>query len=632
LFASIGIDGLLVRGLHCFDKYKEKPMNADFGGKLTPQDIITPEGMEVALEAHKATPFPKLGAALLQENLITVKQLNLALQKQTQERNVPLGQVFIEMGAVTEETIKRVLSKKLRIPGVNFREFQPDLSVINFFAPAMVGMHRAVPLYCTESRVIVAMEDPFARDSLQALEACVLLKVDPLLASREDIDFMIERFYGSQAVMNDGVHGEASSSNVNVIGGLSNNSEDAFNQEFTKIILDALQQGATEIHLESAKNGGVGRVRFRKAFSMATYAELSADACSDLTRRIKTVSGLDAAEQQPLNAGKFILQIDGAENVELRAIVIPISNNLDDVVIQLSSAPQAISLDALGLSLPALAALKSLAVKPHGVLLVSGPACSGKTATLHSLLAYINKPDRKIWTVEDPVEIVQDGLRQVLIHAEHARTSATVLRSLLNVQPSVFMVGDANEYDTARAVLDVSLNGHFVLAAIRANGAVECVERLLDFGVDPFGFGDALVGVVGQRLVRRLCHACRTHRVASEEELNTLAREYCVDSHLNHNEVLARWRTQYTAQDGAIKLFSVTGCAQCDGAGHKGWIGLYELLVASAALKRKIHLRASVQEVFEAAIVEGMQTTRQDGIEKVLQGHCDWAHVQSALA
>ncbi|HVK55310.1 MAG TPA: ATPase, T2SS/T4P/T4SS family [Burkholderiales bacterium] len=607
-------------------------MNADFGGNLTPQDIITPEDMEAALEAHKATPFPKLGAALLQENLITVKQLNLALQKQTQEFNVPLGQVFVGMGVVTEETIRRVLSKKLHIPGVNFREFQPDWNVINFFSSKMIRMHRAVPLYCTESRIIVAMEDPFARDSLEALEASVLLKVDPLLASSEDIDFMIERFYSAQAEMSDDVHDEAGSSNVNVIGGLSGNFEGAFNQELTKILLDAIQQGATEIHLESAKSGGVGRVRFRKSFSMATYAELSADACGDLTRRIKTVSGLDASEQQPPNAGKFILQIDGAENVELRAIVVPISDNLDDVVIQLSPAPQLISLDTLGLQLPALAALKSLTAKPHGLLLFCGPACSGKTTTLHSLLAYMNKPDRKIWTVEDPVEIVQDGLRQVPIHAEHGQTSATMLRSLLSVQPSVFMVGETNEYETARAVLDASLNGHLVLAAVRANGAAECVERLLDFGVDAFGLGDAILGVVGQRLIRRLCDACRTHRIASEEELHMLAREYCADTHLNHSEVLTRWRTQYAAQDGAIKLFSATGCAQCDGVGLRGWIGLYELLVASAALKRKIHLRASVQEIFEAAIVEGMQTTKQDGIEKVLQGHCDWTHVQSALA
>jgi type II secretory ATPase GspE/PulE/Tfp pilus assembly ATPase PilB-like protein len=260
---------------------------------------------------------------------------------------------------------------------------------------------------------------------------------------------------------------------------------------------------------------------------------------------------------------------------------------------------------------------------------VCGPTGSGKTTTLHAILSHINTPERKIWTVEDPVEITQDGLRQVQVQPRIDWTFAAVLRSFLRADPDVIMVGETRDQETARTVIEASLTGHLVFSTMHTNSAAESVVRLLDLGLDPFNFGDALLGVVGQRLARRLCTACRQPYAADETELAMLAYEYCEETPLKTEEVLAGWRRVHAGAGGSIMLHKAQGCEECNGSGYKGRLGVHELLINTSAIKRKIMARANVTELMDQAMAEGMTTLRQDGIAKILQGYTDWEQIRA---
>jgi type II secretory ATPase GspE/PulE/Tfp pilus assembly ATPase PilB-like protein len=246
----------------------------------------------------------------------------------------------------------------------------------------------------------------------------------------------------------------------------------------------------------------------------------------------------------------------------------------------------------------------------------------------HSLLGYINTRDRKIWTVEDPIEITQKGLRQVQVHAKIDWNFATILRSFLRADPDVIMVGETRDPETARTVIEASLTGHLVFSTMHTNSAVESVVRLLDLGLDPFNFADALLGVVGQRLTRKLCSACLQRYAATDEQIQMLAYEYCFETELQPDEIIAEWHKQYGRDDNSLILCKAVGCEKCDKSGYKGRLGVHELLLNTAAIKKKIHAKANVPEILQTAISEGMRTLKQNGIDKIFQGLTDWEQIR----
>jgi type II secretory ATPase GspE/PulE/Tfp pilus assembly ATPase PilB-like protein len=286
-----------------------------------------------------------------------------------------------------------------------------------------------------------------------------------------------------------------------------------------------------------------------------------------------------------------------------------------------------VPLDQVGFSAADLGKLEKMIVRSYGLILVCGPTGSGKTTTLHSVLREINRPEIKIWTAEDPIEITQPGLRQVQVHSKIDWTFAAAMRAFLRADPDVIMVGEMRDAETTKIGVEASLTGHLVFSTLHTNSAAESVVRLLDLGMDPFNFADALIGILSQRLARKLCPNCKQAHLASATEISELCEEYCGETSLDPAVVAGRWRTDF-GKEGHLTLRKAVGCDECKD-GYKGRVVVYELLTSTPHVKHLIRTRGSVPELFAAAQEGGMLALRQNAIEKVLLGVLDLAGARS---
>jgi type II secretory ATPase GspE/PulE/Tfp pilus assembly ATPase PilB-like protein len=612
---------------------QEQLRSLKLGDYLAQHNIVSKEQIEAALARQKALPPLRLGDALIQESLIDEEQLNEALGRQKQDRKRQLGDILVEMKAISLEDVKRVLAQKLGIPFVRLEDFDIDPNVLKAVPAALVQKHNVMPLFQSEGRIVVALENPLDFSLLQELAFTTKQKVDPVMASAADLEKMVKRYFGASGNRMDDI-----ADIVFEMGGNDTptqaapppvtDSDNVLVRLVNKLILDAYEDGVSDIHIESMPGTESTRVRFRKDGLMFPYSEVPSNFRNALISRIKIMSRLDISEKRHAQDGKINFKEFGPAPIELRVLTMPTTEGYEDIVMRILAAPKAVSIDDIGIAPAILEKLKAMSERPHGLIFVCGPTGSGKTTTLHAMVGYINTPDRKIWTAEDPVEITQRGLRQVQVQAKIDWTFAAILRSFMRADPDVIMVGETRDTETARIVIEASLTGHVVFSTMHTNSAVESVVRLLDLGLDPFNFADALLGVLAQRLARRLCMHCRKEYEAGEEELQMLAHEYCVESPFSPDEVLHGWRERYGA-DGKIKLYAACGCKQCNNTGYKGRLGVHELLANSSAVKKKIHAKANVGDIQEVALGEGMRSLRQDGIEKILQGLTDWEQIRA---
>jgi type II secretory ATPase GspE/PulE/Tfp pilus assembly ATPase PilB-like protein len=390
-------------------------------------------------------------------------------------------------------------------------------------------------------------------------------------------------------------------------------SDNAIIKLVNQIIIDAYRRGASDIHIEPNGKERTTMVRFRVDGECLAYQELPAAYRMPLVARLKIMSQLDISERRKPQDGKIRFKI-AEKQLELRVATLPTVNGNEDVVLRILAASKPLPLEKMGLSTRNLAALQGLIKQPYGLVLCVGPTGSGKTTTLHSALGVINTVDTKIWTAEDPVEITQPGLRQVQVNAKIGFTFANAMRAFLRADPDVIMVGEMRDNETAGTAIEASLTGHLVLSTLHTNSAPETVTRLIDMGLDPFSFADALLGVLAQRLARSLCKQCRDPYPISDNELHELSELYGKEPFLE----LTR-----DALPGSIKLWKAVGCGACGQSGYRGRIAVHELLVTNDELKQAIQHKASVNEIRQLARQGGMTTLLQDGIAKVLDGHTD---------
>ena len=404
-----------------------------------------------------------------------------------------------------------------------------------------------------------------------------------------------------------------------------------------KVIIDAYNQKVSDIHIEPMPGKAKTGIRFRIDGSLQPYIEVPAQFRQAMVTRLKIMCDLDISEKRKPQDGKIKFKKYGPLDIELRVATIPSAGGVEDVVMRILAGGEPIPLEKLGLTAHNKERLENTVSKPYGLFYVCGPTGSGKTTTLHSILKFLNTPDTKIWTAEDPVEITQKGLRQVQINKKAGIDFALVMRAFLRADPDIIMVGESRDKETVSMGVEASLTGHMVFSTLHTNSAPESITRLLDMGMDPFNFADALLGILAQRLAKKLCD-CHQAYYPDAEEIKSFVAEYAEE--LRHTpawqadpageakKLYARWVEQY-GEAGRLKMYRAVGCDKCNKTGYKGRIGLHELMIADDAAKKLIQERARVAELFSSAVNSGMRTLKMDGMEKVLMGLTDLKMVRS---
>lgn len=604
--------------------------------------------LAIALNQRKgpATTLITKFDGLVTAGIISTAELELA-QRSARKKGKGLEDVLIEEFEVKQPDIGKSLAGFF---GVGYEPFKMDrvkpMDLLKPLKREYIDQNGWLPIDETrEEGLIIMTPDPEKVRSSRIVSNIFPkhVKITYRVCLQRDFDATMDQFYGAQAMSGD--IGDILSSMedddempAQAADELSAANDNELVKLVNKIIIDAYNQGASDIHIEPYPEKAKTEVRFRKDGTLVNYIEIPPSYRSPIIARIKIMCDLDIAERRKPQDGKIKFKKFGPLDIELRVATIPTAGGVEDVVMRILAAGKPIPLDKLGLSERNNKKLKELVQKPYGLFFVCGPTGSGKTTTLHSALGFINTPETKIWTAEDPVEITQKGLRQVQVNKKAGLDFAMVMKAFLRADPDVIMVGEMRDKETVSTGIEASLTGHLVFATLHTNSAPESIIRLLDMGMDPFNFADALLGILAQRLAKRLCD-CKKPYTPGQEEIKSMLNEYCLelqntsswkkDPEGSYKAVYQTWVKQFGNDKGQLTLCKPNGCDKCSGTGYKGRVGLHELLEGTDAVKKNIQEHARVAEMFATALEDGMRTLKQDGIEKALQGITDMAQVRA---
>lgn len=556
----------------------------------------------------------------------------------SQERGIPVETVLIEDLSVEKKKIGKAVSEYFKLPLSEFDELQLDLAhppaCIEGIQERFWRSNACIPIGEEGQEIHVAAVNPL--DPLMRENLFTLLKTAKIAffaALPEDVYHFIDYFYGKYQSYLDGESKDDLFSNLEVVEETDEDarreseeelsgSEDTVVRLANRIIEEGYRCGASDIHLESLTRRRGLHVRFRVDGECSTFKTIPNKYTRPLISRIKILAKLDIAERRLPQDGKIVFRIEKGRKIELRVASLPTTGGNEDIVLRILSSGEALPLKNMGMLDDTMSLFTQILNMPYGLILVCGPTGSGKTTTLHASLGHINTPERKIWTVEDPVEIIQDGLRQVQVHSKIGLTFDRVLRAFLRADPDTIMVGETRDAETATTLIEASLTGHLVFSTLHTNSAPETVTRLLGMGMDPMNFSDALLGVMAQRLVKRLCPHCRKPYHPEPAELTDVIKAYGDNPGVPLN----------ISPNDRVALYRATGCNHCKNTGYKGRLAIHELLVADEGLKVLIEKNAPVIEIRKHAMAHGMRTLRQDGILKCLQGDTDLNQVLSSCA
>lgn len=478
-----------------------------------------------------------------------------------------------------------------------------------------------VPLELREGKIVVIVDNPNNIIKRDMIENILKTKaVEYISAAKQDIWKFIEYFYdiGEQEEEHEyssGKNGDVKKETLQAV------SEVDFS--IVKLVNDAISEAydklASDIHIEPDPRDKLVNVRFRIDGECIHYRTFPYEYRAAIVSRIKIMANLDITEKRLPQDGKIKFRVPGAEEIELRVATLPTHGYVEDVVLRLLTRGKIMTLDELRMPENARNRFKAQLMKPYGLILLVGPTGSGKTTTAHAALQILNKPNVKIWTAEDPVEITQQGIRQLQVHHKIGLDFAAAMRSFLRADPDVIMVGEMRDYETAKMGIEASTTGHLVMSTLHTNNAPETIVRLLDMGIDPFAFADSLLCVLAQRLVRCLCTKCKEAYHPSPAEFAELARHY-------GEKAFAALNITYNDD---FKLYRAKGCEDCNSMGYRGRMGLFELLIASDNIKQMIISRKSIAALRKTSMSEGMETLLQCGISKVIAGETDLIEVLS---
>lgn len=632
------------------------------GELLVDQQLITEEQLAEALELQKLFPDQPIGQLLCKLGFIKESDLSFVLDQKNKrlkltdilladgivdqkkisqardlakQNNISMEKALLKLHHVDEEILAKAVASQYDMPYIQINATDLDLSLSRYISAVYAQKQCIVPISKIGNTITLAMAHPLKQHDIRELEDSIRLKIISAIATEASISKALKRLYNIDIASTSNADDEVNLDIVpdSIIELLSKTSADEPEIEeetkkvtekdsvivklVNKIVYDAYMDKASDIHIEPYPGKKDVVVRTRVDGQCSIYQKIPYKYKFAIPSRIKIMANLDIAEKRKPQDGKIDFKKFGPLNVELRVATMPTVGGLEDVVIRVLASGDPIGFDDLGLTERNNRVFKEALNTPYGLILVVGPTGSGKTTTLHSGLALINQTSRKIWTAEDPVEITQQGLRQVQINPRIGFTFAAALRSFLRLDPDVIMVGEMRDEETASTAVEASLTGHLVFSTLHTNSAPETVTRLLDMGLDPYSFSDSLICVLAQRLARRLCKDCKESYQPTEMEFNELVDEYGRAGFAN---------TGFTSEN--INLFRAVGCNRCSNTGYRGRLGIHEVLECTPKMKGLIKRRADTDDVREAAAHDGMITLKQDGIIKVLQGLTDILEVR----
>lgn len=563
---------------------------------------------------------------LVQQGFLRQEELAIALSEAVRKR-LDVATCLMDRYRIPKPAIGAALAEFYRCPFLDYDEqIVVERELLKNLSFDYLRMNHWVPLRRHNSGVDVLIDNPHDADKLLDIRrAFPGQAISYRVGLRADIERVLSEVSGREVgdPIND-ILGELVSEaqleeqqNATIAAITENDS--AIVRLANQIIAEAYRRGASDIHIEPYSDRKETAVRFRVDGSCFTYMKIPAAYRRAIVSRVKIMASLDIAERRKPQDGKIRFKLSTGQEIELRVATLPTAGFNEDVVIRLLSANGPRRLDDLEFSDQTRRLVCALAEKPHGIVLCAGPTGSGKTTTLHAILASINTDERKIWTAEDPIEITQDGLRQVQVHPKIGLTFATTMRAFLRADPDVIMIGEMRDKETADIAIEASLTGHLVFSTIHTNSAVETVVRLLDLGCDPFNFSDAMLGVLAMRLCKRICPNCREAYQSTRDEYEELVQAFGADE----------WERVHAGGETSLMLYRGRGCEACNHSGYRGRVPIHELMVVSDRMKALIQARTRTGELSALAKSEGMRTLLQDGIEKVLQGITTYKQVRA---
>lgn len=567
---------------------------------------------------------------LLQKGLVTQDQLQRA-QAFSKKMKKSVEYVLIEQMKISREEVGKSLSQFYGCP---FRSYDPKhpvpVELIRSLKKAFLLHDLWVPLSWGKQGVEILVDDPMdLRKTGQIGGLLKTRKIHFAVGIREDIQQFILHFFERRIEKGEDEMLQA----LDLIPDVEFEEEDAA-EEFEEGLMDeessqvvrlvdqfiitAYRKNASDIHVEPSPITNKTGIRMRLDGVCQEYLQVPNTMARGILSRLKIMAGLDIAERRLPQDGKIKFKRKDMPSFELRIATLPTAGGHEDAVLRVLAKAGVISLEEMALTERNIRLLRTMIRQPYGLILVAGPTGSGKTTMLHACVGAINNPGIKIWTAEDPVEITQVGLRQVEVKPKIGLDFARVMRSFLRADPDVIMIGEMRDFETASIGIEASLTGHLVFSTLHTNSAPETVTRLLDMGLNPLNFSDSLLAIVAQRLVRRLCTACRKAYRLGEEEFDELRKEYGEE---------AFGRTGITGLEDLV-LYKPGSCEACSGTGYKGRMSIHEVLEGSPAIKRLIKKQGTSEDIFRVTTEEGMTTLKQDGILKVFKGFTDISEIR----
>lgn len=571
---------------------------------------INPNNLTASTESGVKRPATKrIGDILIEEKLITPQQLEQSLAE-ARATGLPVGAVLMKMGFVDEETLGKTLAKLHGFQYLNLSSRELNAEVMRILPESFIRRHLVVPLSVDleRKRVEVVMARP---DNLRVLDEISLitgLRPIPRVSTHREIVQLLDRYYTNRTSSEEALQKleQDLTKDDNIYAVSLNNELEAemaaddapVVQLVNSLLVEAIEGGASDVHIEPQQERLL--IRFRIDGILREAKSIPKKMAGPLVSRIKVASGMDIAERRRPQDGRMRLKV-GSQEIDMRVNTLAVQFGEKVVIRILKPTATTGGLEKLGLTPEEAKRINKMIKSPHGIILVTGPTGAGKTTTLYACLREINSPERNITTIEDPIEYPLAGINQTQISHKAGLNFALCLRAILRQDPDVIMVGEIRDHETLEAAIHAALTGHLVFSTLHTNSSAKTISRLLEMGAPPYLVSSAVIGILAQRLVRRICPKCKTSYKANAEELQILSMEA-------------------EAKVKEITLYRGNGCARCEGTGYEGRVGLYEIMNLNREIQELIDQRGSVFAIQDAAVKSGMLTLGMDGKRKILAG------------